>query len=54
VNSRPVRAHAAREETMRAFLEQLDARYGGLPDWLSGAGFTEAEVAALHDRLRKA
>ena len=31
VSTRPVRAHEARAETMRAFLEQLDARYGGLP-----------------------
>ena len=33
--ARPVRAHEARAETMRAFLEQLDARYGGLPKWLA-------------------
>ena len=30
VSTKPVRAHEARAETMRAFLEQLDARYGGL------------------------
>jgi protein-tyrosine phosphatase len=54
VNSRPVRAHEARAETMRAFLEQLDARYGGLPSWLDDHGFTEAEVTVLHDKLRKA
>jgi protein-tyrosine phosphatase len=54
VNSRPVGAHAARAETMRAFLDQLGARYGGLPGWLSGHGFTADEVAALHARLRQA
>jgi protein-tyrosine phosphatase len=53
VNSRPVSAHAARAETMRAFLEQLAARYGGLPRWLDGHGFTADEVAALHARLRQ-
>jgi protein-tyrosine phosphatase len=53
VNSRPVRAHAARAETMRAFLEQLDKRYGGLDSWLAGQGFTAVEVAALRARLRQ-
>jgi len=53
VTSRPVRAHAARAETMTAFLEQLDARYGGLRPWLASQGFTDDEVAALHARLRR-
>ncbi len=53
VTSRPVRAHEARAETMRAFLEQLDARYGGLKSWLASQGFTDDEVAALHARLRQ-
>src|ERR1700679_2549748 len=35
VTTKPIRAHEARAETMRAFLEQLDARYGGLKPWLS-------------------
>ena len=54
VTSRPVRAHAARAETMAAFLEQLGARYGGLDSWLARHGFTDLEVAALHARLRQA
>ncbi len=54
VNSRPVSAHAARAETMRAFLEQLGARYGGLPHWLDTNGFTADEVTALYARLRQA
>jgi len=53
VSTRPVRAHEARAETMRAFLEQLDARYGGLPKWLADQGFTADEVAQLRDRLRQ-
>ena len=38
---------------MRAFLEQLDARYGGLPTWLAANGFTADEVAQLRDKLRQ-
>ena len=53
VSTKPVRAHEARAETMRAFLEQLDARYGGLPKWLDDNGFTADEVAQLRDRLRQ-
>jgi protein-tyrosine phosphatase len=53
VTTKPVRAHEARAETMRAFLEQLDVRYGGLRAWLAGQGFTDDEVAALRARLRQ-
>lgn len=54
VLSRPVRAHAPREETMRAFLGQLDARYGGLDRWLAGNGFAADEADMLRAKLRKA
>jgi len=54
VTSSPVRAHAPRAETMKAFLEQLDARYGGLVNWLAGHGFGAAEVAGLRAKLRQA
>jgi protein-tyrosine phosphatase len=54
VTSRPVRAHAAREETMRSFLRQLRVRYGGLGAWLAANGFTDDEVSALRARLRQA
>jgi protein-tyrosine phosphatase len=53
VTSRPVRAHEARPETMRALLEQLDIRYGGVPKWLADNGFTADETARLRDRLRQ-
>jgi protein-tyrosine phosphatase len=53
VTSRPVRAHEARAETMRALLEQLDVRYGGVPKWLADNGFTADETARLRDRLRQ-
>ena len=54
MSSRPVRAHAPRAETMKAFLEQLDARYGGLDAWLDGNGFGPDEVSALRAKLRQA
>jgi protein tyrosine/serine phosphatase len=53
VGSRPVRAHETRAETMRAFLEQIDARYGGAASWLTDHGFTADEIAQLRDRLRQ-
>ncbi len=54
VSSRPVQAHLPREETMKAFLEQLHARYGGLPRWLAGNGFAAEEVMLLRAKLRQA
>jgi protein tyrosine/serine phosphatase len=53
VSERPVQTHMPRADTMRAFLEQLDARYGGLPRWLAANGFGDDEIAALHDKLRE-
>ena len=53
VTSRPVRAHEARAETMQAFLEQLDTRYGGLPSWLAEQGFTADEIGRLRAKLRQ-
>jgi hypothetical protein len=38
---------------MRAFLKQLDVRYGGLEPWLARHGFTADEVAGLRARLRQ-
>jgi hypothetical protein len=38
---------------MRAFLEQLDARYGGLPRWLAANGFADDEFSLLRDKLRE-
>jgi protein-tyrosine phosphatase len=53
MSARPVAAHTPRAETMRAFLEQLDARYGGLPRWLAGNGFTHDEYSLLRAKLRQ-
>jgi len=54
VTSMPVRAHAPRAETMKAFLEQLGTRYGGLDQWLAGHGFGPDEVSQLRAKLRQA
>jgi protein tyrosine/serine phosphatase len=52
-SNRPVAAHTPRPETMKAFLEQLDVRYGGLAKWLAGHGFGEDDVSLLRTRLRR-
>jgi protein-tyrosine phosphatase len=54
ISSRPVRAHLPREETMKAFLEQLHVRYGGLRQWLAGNGFSGDEASLLRAKLRRA
>jgi protein-tyrosine phosphatase len=54
VNGTPVRAHAPRAETMKAFLEQLTTRYGGLEAWLARSGFTAKELSLLRAKLRQA
>lgn len=52
-SSRPVAAHAPRPETMKAFLEQLDVRYGGLAKWLDDHGFDGEYLARLRASLRE-
>ncbi|HEX3711187.1 MAG TPA: tyrosine-protein phosphatase [Trebonia sp.] len=53
VTSAPLKAHAPRAETMKAFLEQLSVRYGGLGAWLTANGFGPDEVARLRAKLRQ-
>lgn len=53
VTSRPVQAHAARGESMEAFLAQLDARYGGLSSWLEVHGFDGDDISQLRAKLRQ-
>lgn len=43
--------HRPRAETMAAFLDQVDVRYGGVHSWLSGHGFDEPDTAALRTKL---
>jgi hypothetical protein len=48
---RPDDDHGPRPETMAAFLEQIDQRYGGVSRYLAGHGFDSTEAQALRDRL---
>ncbi|GLY70883.1 tyrosine-protein phosphatase [Amycolatopsis taiwanensis] len=43
--------HRPRAETMAAFLEQVDLRYGGVHSWLSGHGFDGDETETLRAKL---
>jgi protein-tyrosine phosphatase len=54
VSDTPIRAHTPRTETMKAFLEQVGARYGGLDAWLTANGFTAEELSQLRAKLRQA
>ena len=54
VNGTSVRAHAPRAETMKAFLEQLETRYGGVETWLTVNGFSAEELSQLRAKLRQA
>ena len=53
MNGTAIRAHTPRAETMKAFLEQLDTRYGGVPSWLTANGLTVAELGQLRAKLRQ-
>ena len=53
INRRPADSHQPRPETMTAFLEQLDARYGGVVPWLSEHGFSGPDQERLRARLRQ-
>jgi protein-tyrosine phosphatase len=52
IDSRPIDAHWARPETMTAFLEQMDARYGGVARWLTDNGLEPGELDLLRTKLR--
>jgi len=52
VNSKPAQLHQPRAETMTAFLEQMDARFGGVASWLTDHGLSAADLAALRLKLR--
>lgn len=51
VNSRPAEAHRPRPQTMAAFLQELDSRYGGADGWLAGHGFGRDDLLALRGKL---
>jgi protein-tyrosine phosphatase len=52
INSRPADLHRPRAETMTAFLEQMDARYGGVASWLTDHGLSVGDLAMLRVKLR--
>jgi protein tyrosine/serine phosphatase len=43
--------HRPRPETMKAFLEQVEVRYGGVTEWLAAHGFGKADLRRLRARL---
>lgn len=51
LDTRPDDDHKPRARTMRAFLEQVDVRYGGVLGWLSGHGFGPGDVQALRAKM---
>jgi protein-tyrosine phosphatase len=53
IDSKPVEAHRARAETMAAFLEQMDSRYGGVTRWLTDHGLSAGELDLLRAKLRR-
>lgn len=53
IDSVPADAHRPRAETMAAFLEQVDSRYGGAIQWLTGHGLGDGELDLLHTKLRR-
>jgi protein-tyrosine phosphatase len=52
IDNLPADAHRARPETMAAFLEQMDARYGGVSRWLTEHGLSASELDLLRTKLR--
>ena len=52
IDSQPVVAHLARPETMEAFLQQMDVRYGGVVRWLADHGFDGDDLRLLRAKLR--
>ena len=52
ITSKPADLHRPRPETMTAFLEQMEARYGGVASWLTDNGLSPADLDALRVKLR--
>jgi protein-tyrosine phosphatase len=51
VDSTPAAEQAPRPQTMAAFLDQLDSRFGGVQGWLGERGFGSSDVRALRAKL---
>ena len=52
IDSVPADVHRPRAETMAAFLEQVDSRYGGVIQWLTDHGLADGELDLLRTKLR--
>jgi protein-tyrosine phosphatase len=52
IDTVPEDHHRPRAETMEAFLEVVDKRYGGVTNVLGKNGFTDDELDSLYRRLR--
>jgi protein tyrosine/serine phosphatase len=52
LDGQPAEAHRARPETMAAFLEQMESRYGGVARWLTEHGLEARELDLLLAKLR--
>ena len=51
VDAVPAAEQAPRPQTMAAFLDQLDSRYGGVLGWLAERDFGSSDVRALRAKL---
>ena len=52
IDSQPAESHRPRPETMAAFLEQMNSRYGGVVRWLAGHGLDSGDLDLLWTKLR--
>ena len=52
ITSKPADLQRPQAETMTAFLEQMQARYGGVASWLADNGLSPADLDALRVKLR--
>jgi protein-tyrosine phosphatase len=51
IDSTPAAEQAPRPQTMAAFLDALEARFGGAAGWLAGHGFGPADMRRLRAKL---
>ena len=51
MGSEPDESHRPRPQTMAAFLEQVNSRYGGAVAWLAGHGFGPGDLLLLRAKL---
>jgi protein-tyrosine phosphatase len=53
IEGKPAVVHESRPQTMTAFLEQVDARHGGVTRWLADHDFSGEDLRLLRARLRE-